>query len=288
MRHVFSLGSAGAALFACILFVACAAGVAADEAPRENAPTEVVPLNRAFAHNDYYHARPLFDALDRGFMHVETDLFRIGDELLVAHSQREIEADRTLQSLYLDPLLARVRENDGRVYPGESRPFWLMIDFKTVGHETWPLVHEVLAEYAEMLTVVRDGELEPGPVRVVISGSRPIELMRQERVLYAGVDGRISDLQSNAPPELMPWISDNWYVHFHWTGEGEMPEEEREKLSRIVEQVHAAGRRLRFWATPERPALWRVLLEHDVDMLNTDRLEMLQQFLLEAEEQPTP
>ncbi|MEX0741426.1 MAG: hypothetical protein WD079_01430, partial [Phycisphaeraceae bacterium] len=229
MRHVFSLGSSEAAIFACILFVACAAGVAAEEAPRENAPTEVVPLSRAFAHNDYYHARPLFDALDRGFMHVETDLFRIGDELLVAHSRREIETDRTLQSLYLDPLLKRVRENDGQVYTGESRTFCFIIDLKTPGDEAWPLLHDVLAEYAEMLTVVRDGELEPGPVRVVISGSRPVNMMRQERVLYAGVDGRLSDLQSDASPHLMPWISDNWYVHFHWTGQGEMPEAEREK-----------------------------------------------------------
>jgi hypothetical protein len=43
-----------------------------------------VPLTRAHAHNDYLHARPLFDALDHGFCSVEADVWLVDGKLLVA------------------------------------------------------------------------------------------------------------------------------------------------------------------------------------------------------------
>src|SRR4051812_2888640 len=45
----------------------------------------VVPLQRAHAHNDYEHRRPLFDALARGFSSVEADVWLSRGKLLVAH-----------------------------------------------------------------------------------------------------------------------------------------------------------------------------------------------------------
>ncbi|MFO7776156.1 MAG: phosphatidylinositol-specific phospholipase C/glycerophosphodiester phosphodiesterase family protein [Candidatus Hydrogenedentota bacterium] len=272
-------------------FVAAVTGVLvaapgmADEEPMYRAQkdsAEVIPLERAFAHNDYWHSRPLFDALDRGFAFVEADVFRVGDDMLVGHAEGELAPNLTLEGLYLDPLLERVREH-GQVHPDGPETFWLMLDLKSPGEYTWPVLHETLAEYEEMLAVVRDGTLNAGPVRVVISGDRPIGMMREEETLYAGVDGRLTDLDSDDPPYFMPWISGHWFRHFDWDGQGAMPAGEREKLADIVEQVHESGRMLRFWATPEDPDLWTVLLEHDVDMLNTDHLDRLQEFLLEAD-----
>src|SRR3954449_8809162 len=76
------------------------------------------PLWRAHAHNDYEHPRPLFDALDHRFGSVEADIFLVGDQLLIGHDATELDPSRTLESLYLDPLAARVKANHGRVYPG--------------------------------------------------------------------------------------------------------------------------------------------------------------------------
>lgn len=52
-----------------------------------------------------------------------------------------------------------------------------------------------------------------------------------------------------------------------------------------MEQAHAAGYRVRFWATPDldtpaREALWRELVAAGVDHINTDDLAGLQEFLL--------
>src|SRR5690349_308307 len=78
---------------------------------------EPKPLPHAHAHNDYEHARPLFDALDRGFCSVEADIWLVDGALLVAHDKKDLKPARTLQSLYLDPLRERTKSNGGRVYP---------------------------------------------------------------------------------------------------------------------------------------------------------------------------
>ena len=49
----------------------------------------VTPLPRAHAHNDYYHRRPLLDALDQGFCSVEADIYLVEDRLLVGHLPME-------------------------------------------------------------------------------------------------------------------------------------------------------------------------------------------------------
>src|SRR6266576_852064 len=76
------------------------------------------PLLQAHAHNDYEHKRPLLDALDHGFCSFEADIYLVNGQLLVAHDRSQVKTDRTLQSLYLDPLRERIRKNGGRVYPG--------------------------------------------------------------------------------------------------------------------------------------------------------------------------
>ena len=59
-----------------------------------------------------------------------------------------------------------------------------------------------------------------------------------------------------------------------------MQKAERDRLHSIVEQAHDRGRVVRFWATPDSPALWRELRAAGVDLINTDKLAMLRDFLL--------
>jgi len=77
-----------------------------------DASATVKPLSRAHAHNDYEHARPLSDALDHGFCSVEADIWLVGDELLIGHDRKDLKAGRTLETLYLDPLRARIKSNE--------------------------------------------------------------------------------------------------------------------------------------------------------------------------------
>jgi hypothetical protein len=236
------------------------------------------PLAQAHAHNDYLHERPLLDALDHGFTSVEADVFLVDGKLLVAHTRRELAPERTLEALYLEPLRERVRSHGGSVYPGSGR-FHLLVDLKSGGVPTYTALAKVLAEYADIVSSVHDGKLDQKAVDVSISGDRPIKLISEESLRYAGIDGRMSDLDSKLPAHLMPLVSDNWALHFKWRGVGPFSDAERKKLHDAVARAHAGGRRIRFWATPDNVAMWRELHAAGVDMINTDDLAGLEQFL---------
>jgi len=230
------------------------------------------------AHNDYWQIRPLQDALRHGFTSVEADVFLEDGQLLVGHARFELRPGRTLQSLYLEPLRKTIAEQGGSVY-GDDKPFMLLVDVKSDAVRTYEALREVLAEYADILTTIEDGEVTPGAVDVVISGGRDYDQVAADKLRHAGVDGRIADLGKSHPTHLMPLVSDHWPSHFTWRGLGEMPEDEREKLRDIVARTRAEGKRLRFWATPENPTVWQELYDAQVDLIGTDTLEALAEFL---------
>ena len=238
------------------------------------------PLPQAHAHNDYRHPRPLFDAIARGFCSVEADVYLVDGKLLVGHNRFELRPDRTLQKLYLDPLRKLARQNNGQIYPN-GPTMTLLVDIKANGEEVYAVLRTVLASYKDILCSVADGQYQQRAVQIVISGDRPIRAIASDDIRYAGIDGRIADLESQQPAHLMPLISDRWSSHFSWRGVGEIPADQREKLQSIVARAHAAGRRVRFWATPEEPNLWSELLSAGVDHINTDQLDALRQHLSE-------
>jgi hypothetical protein len=243
------------------------------------------PLLRAHAHNDYDHPRPLFDALDHRFNSVEADIYLVDGDLLVAHDPVDLDPDRTLDSLYLAPLAARVRAHHGSVYRGRRTPLQLLIDIKTEGAATYLELDRQLRRYRGLFTTYAHGRVRTGPVTAVVSGDRaaraPMEAQRTRSAFY---DGRLTDLGTPAPASLIPLISDNWTSYFAWQGAGPIPTAERAKLRGIVAAAHDRGQRVRFWATPdiagpERDAVWAELLAADVDHLNTDDLAGLEAFL---------
>lgn len=237
------------------------------------------PLEQAHAHNDYEHTNPLFDAWEHGFTSVEADVYLVGGELLVGHDPEDVVPGRTLQKLYLDPLLAHATARGDR-FP----PMQLLVDLKNTGAATYTELDQVLRGYRRILTRYAHGRVTEGAVTVVISGDRPRDLMAAQPVRYAFYDGRLADLGGAAKASFMPLISDNWTNTFTWTGVGPMPAAERTRLRDLVATAHQHRQRVRFWATPdapgpEREAVWRELLAAGVDHLNTDDLAGLQSFL---------
>jgi hypothetical protein len=218
------------------------------------------------------------DALDRGFCSVEADIWLTPQGLLVAHDRKDLKAARTLQALYLDPLRQRVKANGGRVYR-EGPAFYLLIDVKTEAEATYAALDKVLAEYADIFALTRDGKTEQKAVRAILSGNRALATIAEQPVRYGGIDGRPEDLERNPSAKLYPWISANWTLLFKWRGEGTMPPDEKQRLVDYVQRAHGQGRQVRFWATPEKVTLWRELVAAKVDYINTDRLDELASFL---------
>lgn len=238
----------------------------------------VVPLRRAHAHNDYEHARPLFDALDRGFCSIEADVWLVDGQLLVAHDRKNVQPQRTLSALYLDPLRERIRQNGGRVHRG-GPPVILLVDVKSEAEPTYAALHKLLEPYSGILTTFTGSEARPGAITVIVSGNRARETMAAQPVRYAAMDGRAVDLDTSPPVALVPLVSENWKTVFGWAWQGPMPADVRTRLHQWVERAHAQRRQVRFWNTPDRPDAWAILLEAGVDIIGTDDLAGLEQFL---------
>ncbi|AXK33517.1 hypothetical protein DVA86_13515 [Streptomyces armeniacus] len=272
-----ALTTLGAALAGSVALPAYAQASGRPRGPR--------PLVRAHAHNDYEHPRPLLDALDHRFGSVEADIHLVGGQLLVGHDPIDLDPARTLESLYLAPLAARVKANHGSVYEGHRASLQLLVDLKTEGAATYGALDRELGRYRRLFSTYAQGRVFRGPVTVVVSGDRaaraPMEAQTVRRAFY---DGRLADLGTSAPASFIPLISDNWTLNFTWTGAGTFPEAERAKLRGIVSAAHGRGQKVRFWATPDVPgaardALWGELVAANVDYLNTDDLAGLEAFL---------
>lgn len=262
----------------CTLVVLSLVSAALNAQGPDAATASATPLPNAHAHNDYEQARPLLDALDRGFTSVEADVFLVDGQLLVAHNFLQVSKDRTLENLYLQPLQERALQNDGRIYK-DGPTVTLLVDIKTNGKAAYAAIDELLAKYDSLVSVTNDGKYTEKAVTVIISGDRPIHEIEESQPRRAGIDGRLSDLASDKSVDLLPLISDNWTTHFRYRGVGTMSEAERKKLHDIVAQVHSKGRRIRFWATPETPALWQELTAANVDLIGADDLGKLSEFL---------
>jgi hypothetical protein len=277
-------------LLAVVCAGTCVAVLGAQPARSAEADAAALGLERAHAHNDYEHERPLYDALDSGFKSVEADVWLQDGELRVAHESALTQPGRTLESLYLKPLRREVRENKGSVYAGDDDYFTLLIDIKSEAEPTYKALHEELAEYDEIFTKFGPKGVKDGAVTAIVSGNRPKAYMQGQRVRYAAYDGRLGDLGVDTNQTFTPLISNNWTQTFTWYGVGPMPETEREKLRNIVATAHSNGQRVRFWATPEVPeareAVWRELVAAEVDYINTDSLVALETFLVANDPEP--
>ncbi len=241
------------------------------------------PLPHAFAHRDDEHDRPLFDALALGVRHVELDVWFLFGRLLVAHDPQDLRPRRTLDRLYLTPLVEAYREG----HLDRRDATWIYVDVKTRAEPAYRAVERLAARHASW--IARPGE-DGRPIHLILTGNRPRYPSLHARGGICRYDGRLADLAAPRSAATMPTVSADWTRFTTWRGDGPMPSDDLANLRAAVHAAHDAGQQLRFWATPDRPGperetVWRTLLDEGVDLLNSDDLEGLARFL-EARQAP--
>lgn len=232
------------------------------------------PFPNAHAHNDYKHERPLLDALHAGFTSVEADIYLIKGRLLVSHNRPFFEA-RTLSELYLKPLDSILHYNNGLIYPGYAETFFLMIDLKSDGDAIYPVLKDEISKYPS----IGAGLASPSRFVIFLSGNRPIQAVLNDPDHQISLDGRPEDLDHGISSARMPVISDTYRKWSDWSGHGQPGAGELDKVMALANRVHAEGKKLRLWAIPDGPDAWRALLHAGVDLINTDDLNGLADFL---------
>ena len=153
---------------------------------------DITPI-RCHSHNDYWRRVPLYSAIEAGCIGVEADIWLFQDELFVGHSVASLTPNRTLNSLYIYPLLdilskqnpkhTLIPERDPQIHgvfdtdPEQTLIF--LIDFKTAGAALWPYVQSALEPLRKQnyLTRTNGTETIPGPITVVGTGNTPFDLV---------------------------------------------------------------------------------------------------------------
>ncbi len=240
---------------------------------------QIAPLKHGHAHNDYIHERHLFEALENGFTSIEIDVFLHKGELKVSHVAVGLDKKKTIEQLYLDPVKKMIEQNGGSVYKGFSTPVIFMIDFKTGGVETYRKLKEVLKNYESIVTVYQgDSVVHQRAINVLISGSSPVNELLKEDSGMATVDAGVPAMDNAAAGRVITRFSSTWGNHFNWKGKGDMSSAERDKLDSLVVKAHEMKKQIRFYHIPDKPSVWRTLLDSGVDWINTDHLKEYRKF----------
>ena len=247
------------------------------------------------SHNDYWRPLPFYSALSVGAVSVEADVWLYNGTLHVGHEEAALTDERTFDALYVQPILSVLQAqnpNSEFVEAGSSKngvydtssgqTLYLYVDVKTSGGETFPYVIDALEPLrsAGYLTTYNGTAVTPGAVTIIGTGNTPLDQIQ-------GVSNR--DYFYDAPlPYLNTTFSNitssvsltaNWDFSdsFGEVRGLEFNASQAETLRTQVESAHAKGIAVRYWDTPGWPvgtrnAVWRILWEAGVDLVNVDDL----------------
>lgn len=236
-------------------------------------------LPNAFSHNDYRRKRPLADALDHGFRYVEADVYLRKGKLVVAHILPCLKKNRTLEELYLKPLLEYVQQQP----PGQNKfPMTLMIDIKSNSKKAYRALLVLLEKYQPILSGYENGQTTIRNVTIVLTGRKPATLIQNTSSGFVFLDDNLRKIAPVTSTNLYPIASCKYSRLMKWKGKGPVPEQEFQRLALHVEAAHKKGRKVRLWASPENKLVWSELLKCKVDLINTNRLSTLRKFLTGA------
>ncbi|MEZ0484893.1 glycerophosphodiester phosphodiesterase [Fibrella aquatica] len=224
---------------------------------------------QVFAHNDYDKPQPLVRALAAQADFIEADIHLRNGKLVIAHEKEQADtATRTLEELYIKPMVALFAQHQGRISADRKYAPTLVLDLKDKAEDMLP---QLIALLENNLTVFNRG-LSPTAIRVVISGNRPRPEFYLDQPTYLFFDGRPSELYDEETAKRVALISDNFRSYAQWDGNGDVPDEDKAKLKRIIKRAHEAGCPIRFWNAPDQPEAWKKLRKLGVDIINTDKV----------------
>lgn len=212
------------------------------------------------SHNDYLQDVPFWIAYANQIESIEADVIYMDNELYVAHEKESIQEDRTLVSLYLDPIRKAFELN-----LGPPSTFQLLIDIKTEPYTTLKKLEEVLKDYGDILTG------NQAKVNIVVSGNRPQINDYGNYPDYMQFDYQSITAVADLPLDKIALVSLNFNQLSSWKGEDIMAEQEEKELKKAIEIAHNLNKPIRFWATPDSKRAWKTLLDLGVDYINTDK-----------------
>ncbi|RZJ51153.1 MAG: alkaline phosphatase [Chryseobacterium sp.] len=222
------------------------------------------------SHNDYAGKLPFYEAYSNETGVIEADVYLVKNDLLVAHNPEDINANNSLRSMYLDPLLLKFKALNGKAYKSD-KPLILMIDIKSDAEATLKVIAEQLKTYPDLISNKN--------LKVVISGNRPVPSKWSEYPTFIYFDGRLNENYSAQELARVEMISEDLHQITIWNGKGVLTQPDAEKIQAIIKKVHDQNKKVRFWATQDNVNTWMTLMNLHVDFIGTDNVPALTQFI---------
>jgi hypothetical protein len=228
------------------------------------------------AHNDYQKPEPVTNALKNKVFSIEADIYLYNSKLVVAHDKKELPAAKTLDSLYLQPIIALFRNHKGTISADVNYAPVLMIDIKELrslsGGET------VMTELVKLLSPHRsvfDRSVNSKAVQIVISGDRGPLTKWNSYPAFILFDGRPYEVYDSATLHRVAFISDSYLNYIN-------PQDSTSRLEQLVRKIHGMGKLLRLWAIPDNPISWKRLHQLGIDIINSDKVEECRNYFYQA------
>jgi alkaline phosphatase len=214
------------------------------------------------SHNDYANNTPFYKAFYNGFNSIEADIFLVNGTLLVSHSDKALEPERTLKGMYLDPILYALRKDT-------IRRLCLLIDDK---QDYRKLLPKLIKELKPLEPYLLSKENPYGRLKILISGNRPRPAnWFDDDLVYP---------HTQAEWDRVGQVSLNFEKWSKWKGVGAIPEADRKRLFKTVDSVHTnTGKLVRFWGGPDSAESWDTQIAFGADIIGTDKIEQLATFL---------
>ena len=229
----------------------------------------------AHSHNDYEQKTPFMLAYNAHFGSIEADIWAVNGDLFVAHNKSDIKAERSLDSLYIQPIVRFFRKNGGKAWRNYPSTFQLMIDLKTPFEPTLSLLVEKLKKYPDVF----DSNQNNNAIRVVITGNRPDPSGFSKYPLFIWFDGNVTLKYDDQQLKRIALYSENLAGFTTWKGKEAMVEKEEIRLKQVIDSVHGLNKKIRFWNAPDDAYAWKTLINLKVDYLNTDHIQELSAWL---------
>jgi len=211
------------------------------------------------AHNDYKQAFPFWEAYKQGYGSIEADIFLHNNQLLVAHEETELDTAKTLDKLYLQPLLQCIRKEQ------HKRNLVLLIDLKTDAAPTLQALITLLQHYPE---IIKNKNLQ-----LTITGNQPAQSDFLKYPSYIWFD---ANPETDYPTEVqsrLAIMSANFKKYSKWNGKGVLTKEELLRFDSVIAKAAiTSSKKMRFWNAPDIPNAWYQLMKLKVGFINTDRI----------------
>lgn len=209
------------------------------------------------SHNDYHQEIPFWKAYSCGFESIEVDVFLKDGVLYATHDEKDIIPNRTIESLYLEPLAKAEALKIG------TQHVQLLIDFKSEAYSTLKALLKVLTRYPTLT--------QSGRYTFVISGNRPKVLDYAKYPNYIQFDYQTLEAIPSAVTHKVAMVSLGFKKYADWEGVHPLDSTTYAQLNQMVATAHAMDKPFRFWAFPDTPLAWQTALDLGIDYINTDQ-----------------